>query len=280
MAILAEEWHTAYSTCEISDRLWAEGLRDKALILWNANNVMGFERIDWPRLAYCSHLTAVSRYMKHIMWARGVNPIVIPNGIPSGQIREPDAQLLRALDGVFAGRELLFKIGRYSPDKRWLMAVEALAEEKDRDHPVTAVFRGGLEPHGEEVLGRARSLGLEVHDMELSRDPIEAIGQLNSAPRADIFNITSFMPEPLIAAFYSAASAVLANSGHEPFGLVGLEVMAAGGVAFVGATGEDYAISFFNSVAMDTDDPLQYERGPRCPPLASHHRSGCGLPFQ
>jgi glycosyltransferase involved in cell wall biosynthesis len=31
--------------------------------------------------------------------------------------------------------------------------------------------------------------------------------------------------------------------------------MASGGVAFVGATGEDYAISFENSIVLETDDP-------------------------
>jgi len=50
---------------------------------------------------------------------------------------------------------------------------------------------------------------------------------------------------------------VLANSGHEPFGLVGLEVMAAGGIAFVGSTGEDYAVPYLNSVVLDTDDPSE-----------------------
>jgi hypothetical protein len=54
---------------------------------------------------------------------------------------------------------------------------------------------------------------------------------------------------------YRAADAVLANSGHEPFGLVGLEVMGAGGVAFTGSTGEDYAIPFENALVLDTDDP-------------------------
>jgi len=34
-------------------------------------------------------------------------------------------------------------------------------------------------------------------------------------------------------ALYAAADAVLANSGKEPFGLVGLEVMAAGGIAIL-----------------------------------------------
>ncbi len=80
---------------------------------------------------------------------------------------------------------------------------------------------------------------------------------MEQAPRADIYNVTNFMPRPVVSLLHSAADAVLANSGHEPFGLVGLEVMAAGGVAFVGATGEDYAVSFFNSVVLDTDDPME-----------------------
>jgi glycosyltransferase involved in cell wall biosynthesis len=51
-----------------------------------------------------------------------------------------------------------------------------------------------------------------------------------------------------------AADAVLANSGKEPFGLVGLEVMAAGGIAVCGATGEEYADPFGNAIVCDTSD--------------------------
>ena len=65
------------------------------------------------------------------------------------------------------------------------------------------------------------------------------------------------MSDELISLFYAGADAVLANSGHEPFGLVGLEVMAAGGVAFVGSTGEDYAVPFLNGIVLDTDDPTE-----------------------
>ena len=54
---------------------------------------------------------------------------------------------------------------------------------------------------------------------------------------------------------YRGVDAVLANSGHEPFGLVGLEVMAACGLAFTGSTGEDYAVSFENAICLETDDP-------------------------
>jgi glycosyltransferase involved in cell wall biosynthesis len=257
IAVLAEEWHTAFSACEISDRLWDGGLRGRALMLWNANNVMGFDRIDWARLAYCAQLTTVSKYMKHVMWARDVNPLVIPNGIPSEHIRDADPLLAAEVREAFGDRELVFKIGRFSPDKRWIMAVDALATEKDRGRSVAAVIRGGLEPHGGEVLTRARARGLDVVDIVLGGDPAAAVAQLRQAPRVDIYNVTNFLAEPVVSLLYSSADAVLANSGHEPFGLVGLEVMAAGGVAFLGATGEDYAVSFFNSVVLDTDDPLE-----------------------
>lgn len=256
-AILAEEWHTAYCTCQISDRLWGDGLRDKAMVLWNANNVMGFDRIDWPRLGFCSQVTTVSRYMKHVMWDRSVNPLVIPNGIPSDRIRNADPTFVAALRDAFSGRELVFKIGRFSPDKRWHMALSALAEEKQRGRRIATVIRGGVEPHGLEVLAGARARGLTITDVQLPSDLSEALRALRAAPSADVYNITSFMSDELIALLYSAADAVLANSGHEPFGLVGLEVMAAGGVAFVGSTGEDYAVPYLNSVVLDTDDPAE-----------------------
>jgi hypothetical protein len=98
---------------------------------------------------------------------------------------------------------------------------------------------------------------LVVIDTPLPKDPGEALDALSSAPAADLYNVTSFMSDELISLLYSGADAVLANSGHEPFGLVGLEVMAAGGVAFVGCTGEDYAVPYLNSVALDTDDPSE-----------------------
>src|SRR5262249_27922190 len=50
VVILSEEWHTAEALCRIGDRLWETGLRRHTVLLWNANNTMGFDRIDWPRL--------------------------------------------------------------------------------------------------------------------------------------------------------------------------------------------------------------------------------------
>jgi glycosyltransferase involved in cell wall biosynthesis len=256
-AVLAEEWHTAYSTCQISDRLWAEGLRDKAILLWNANNVMGFDRINWGRLGFCSQITTVSRYMKHVMWDHGVNPLVIPNGIPADRIRTADPELVTQLRAALPGRELVFKIGRFSPDKRWNMAIDALAEEKRRGRGVAAVVRGGMEPHGIEVFANAVAQGLTITDLRLPKDLTKSINAVANAPAADIYNVTTFMADDVISLLYSGADAVLANSGHEPFGLVGLEVMAAAGVAFVGSTGEDYAVPFLNSVVLDSDDPIE-----------------------
>lgn len=260
-AVLAEEWHTAYSTCLISDQLWATGLRDSAVILWNANNIMGFDLIDWPRLGYCSQITTVSRYMKHIMWGRSVNPLVIPNGIPDDRIRRPNGNLVGRLRAAVGCQDLLFKIGRWSPDKRWNMAVEALAQERGRGRDVTMVIRGGIEPHALEVLHNADRLGLSVVDVRLPRDVKGSIEALATLPRGDIYNVQTFMSDELISLFYAGADAVLANSGHEPFGLVGLEVMAAGGIAFVGATGEDYAVPWLNAVVVDSDDPTEISIG-------------------
>jgi len=74
---------------------------------------------------------------------------------------------------------------------------------------------------------------------------------------ADVINLTTFLSDSAVRAMYSASDAVLANSGHEPFGLVGLEVMAAGGIAVTGSTGEDYAEAYRNAVVLETDDPLE-----------------------
>jgi glycosyltransferase involved in cell wall biosynthesis len=65
------------------------------------------------------------------------------------------------------------------------------------------------------------------------------------------------MPSPFLRVIYNAVDGVLANSGREPFGLVGLEAMAAGGIVFTGSTGEDYAIPFVNAFVLETADPME-----------------------
>jgi glycosyltransferase involved in cell wall biosynthesis len=72
-----------------------------------------------------------------------------------------------------------------------------------------------------------------------------------------VINFTSFVSDEMLLLIYAACDAVLANSGHEPFGLVGLEVMAAGVLAVTGSTGEDYAEAYRNALVLETSDPVE-----------------------
>ena len=256
VAVLCEEWHTAVFAHELSDLLHASRLRDRVALLWNANNSFGFEQIDWGSLDYVATITTVSRYMKHLMWPFGVNPLVIPNGIPAGSLTPPDATAVRAIKSAAGAACLAFKIGRFSPDKRWHQAVGAIAELRSEGIPARLLMRGGIEPFGAEVLAYAAQSGLTVVDWhEPVEDASGIVAALSQTGEAPIINLRRFLPDAVIAEVDAAATAVLANSGHEPFGLVGLEVMAAGGVALVGATGEEYARPYGNAIVVETDDP-------------------------
>jgi glycosyltransferase involved in cell wall biosynthesis len=257
VAILGEEWHTAEAVCRISDLLYFNGLRDRAIQFWNANNLFSFYRINWPRLTFTNTVTTVSRYMKHAMWPLGINPLVIPNGIPRRTLDPVDEAAVSRVRKALAGDPLLFKIGRFDPDKRWNMAMEAVARLKGMGlRPLFAV-RGGIEPHGREVLSNARAMGLTIREVTGGGRSVEdCIAALEGAGGdADVLVLSFYLPDEFVRILYRAADAVLANSGHEPFGLVGLEVMGAGGIAFTGSTGEDYAIPFENAMVLDTSDP-------------------------
>lgn len=256
VAVMGEEWQTAEAMCRMSDLLWAAGLRERAVLLWNANNVTGFERIDWVRLALTTAITTVSGYMKHEMWSRGVNPLVIPNGISKRLLTPRGEEQEAMLRSSLGEGHRLCKVARWDPDKRWLAAVEAVARLKAQGQRAVLVARGGLEPHGAEVLGHAHTLGLSVRDVRIEQQCAQAYGRaLAGAMPADVLNITTCIPEGMLQLLYRACDAVLANSGREPFGLVGLEAMAAGGTAFTGHTGEDYASHLHNAIVLETEDP-------------------------
>lgn len=259
--VLAEEWHTAQAVVRLHGLLQEKGLRDQHLLFWNANNTMSFHRVDWLGLNHAAQLTTVSRYMKHLMWQMGLNPLVIPNGIPQPLLESVDLDLVASLRHTLycdGNTVMLFKVGRFDPAKRWLMAVEAAARLKEAGFGVVFPVRGGVEPHGAEVLAYARARGLSVVDVAGNPETEEqVIALLRAAPLADIYNLRFFMSQEMLRLFYRAADTVLANSGHEPFGLVGLEAMAAGGLAFTGITGEEYTLHGRGAVALDTDSPTE-----------------------
>jgi len=260
VVIMGEDWHTAGVISHTSDLLHWFGVREKVLLLWNLNSLMSLHRVNWGRLSFVSTLCTVSKYMKHRMWSLGVNPLVIPNGIPTRHMDPVDEQAVQRLRMIARrgnpNRLFLFKIGRFDPDKRWLMAVEAVARLKESGYPVTLFVRGGIEPHGTEVFQHAYHRGLQIQDVVAQRPNLEqCLDAIEQAPPADIYNLRFFLPEEFVRTTYCAADATLANSGHEPFGLVALEVMAAQGIAVTGSTGEDYAVSFENAIVTETDDP-------------------------
>src|SRR5207237_4814498 len=127
VVVLSEEWHTAEALCRIGDRLWEHGVRRNAVLVWNANNTMGFDRINWPRLNVAATITTVSRYMKHIMWNYGVDPLVIPNGIPTRWMDAPQDEAAAQVRRGMGEGTVLVKVARWDPDKRWKVAIETVA---------------------------------------------------------------------------------------------------------------------------------------------------------
>ena len=68
VVVLGEEWHTSWSMRLVSDLLYYRGLRDRVVMLWNANNTYGFNRIDWAPLNLASTvpLHASQMYAKNV----------------------------------------------------------------------------------------------------------------------------------------------------------------------------------------------------------------------
>ena len=253
LVLLAEEWHTAETVCRVGELLAQRGLRKEAILLWNANNTYSFSRINWDRLSRNAVITTVSNYMRQLMRGHGVEPLVIPNGIQRDLTQPvekvPSDILHRELETDF----VLFKMGRFDPSKGWIKAMETASRLKGMGYSLRFIMRGGMEPYGEHVFAKAQSLGLSVQDVDLSGQSLEgSIRELLAARYTDVLNITSFIPHDFSRIIFASSDAVLADSLHEPFGLVGLEAMASGGVAFVGNTGEDYARDLDNSVVLET----------------------------
>ena len=164
----------------------------------------------------------------------------------------PDA--VRALRAALDCDLWFFKLGRMDPDKGWIPAVEAVYRLRQQGVNARLIMRAGsLESHGAEVYRHLAWRKMHPQDVATADTSVGGIATaLGSAdPEAAVLNLQFFVPDDVLSVFYAAADGVLANSGYEPFGLVGLETMAAGGVAYVGSTGEDYALPLQNCVILD-----------------------------
>ena len=263
--VLAEEWHTAHAVLHLDWLLRKAGMRDRVAIFWNANNTFGFDRIDWPRLDAAATLVTVSRYMRQRMRAERVDPIVIPNGLSPESLMTPDPVAVAKLRSQLEDRVLLAKIARWDPDKRWLLAVDTLAQLKREGQAPLLLARGGIESHEHEVIARGRQLGLRIEERRSAEPGVAGLLHvLNDIRQVDMIVLRSHLDPAARGVLLRGADAVLANSEHEPFGLVGLETMAVGGLACTGASGEDYAIDGQNALVLHEDDPREFVSLFRC----------------
>ncbi|MGH7641736.1 MAG: glycosyltransferase [Candidatus Dormibacteria bacterium] len=254
--LLFEEWQTAEWAQSTFELLSERELGHRCLVLWNANNQFGFERMDWVGLEQSAGITTISRHMRLLVGGFGVDPIVIPNGIPEEYLAPVDAVAVATLREAAGPSPVLLKVGRFHRDKRWVQAVRALGELRAAQVAVRLLARGGNEHYRQDVMAAARVAGLRVAQWDEEVNEVDDLAEaLRATPEVDLLELTRFLPEKLLPVLYASSLAVLANSGFEPFGLVGLETMAAGGVAVVGGTGEDYARHLHNSLVIETDSP-------------------------
>jgi glycosyltransferase involved in cell wall biosynthesis len=84
------------------------------------------------------------------------------------------------------------------------------------------------------------------------------LSMLESLRDVDVLSLRSPLDPDSRRMLFYASDAVLANSRHEPFGLVGLETMAVGGIACTGCSGEDYAVPGRNALVLETSDPREF----------------------
>lgn len=262
--VLCEEWQTAECACRLSDLLALRGIRSRVVLAWNANNPYGFERIDWRRLAASATMTTISRHMRSIIRACGADARVIPNGLPGDAFEAVPRSHISHVRAAIADRPdvgLLFKMARWEREKGWTQALDAIARTRTHDAareraPVLIARSGGPSQEGGPLTVEAQARGLRVHSFDTEQAFMIGLGDVTRAG-ADVVNLRFGVSPSLARTLYAASDGVLANSVSEPFGLVGLEAMAAGGVAFTGGTGEDYAVPGRNAVVLETLDPAE-----------------------
>jgi glycosyltransferase involved in cell wall biosynthesis len=259
VTILFEDWQTADTAIATHLLLRLAGLRSSASLLWNSNNTYGYHEVDFRSLEQSAVITTISRFMRaETLRLAGVDPQILPNGIAERYLRPLPPQHPRTLRAAFGARPTFVKVARFDADKRWLWAIDAIAALRDQGQRPRLLMRGSRSDYADVVQARIRAGRLSVERLVLPAEaPVQDVAAAIRGSEADVAFLDFFIAENVLRALYAAADGVLANSEKEPFGLVGLEVMASGGVAFVGRTGEDYAIPYGNSVVVQTDDPRE-----------------------
>jgi hypothetical protein len=115
------------------------------------------------------------------------------------------------------------KVARWDPNKRWLMAVEMVVAMKQLGWRALLIARDGVDAHGAEVLAAAAG-GLSIAEGGCPKGGVRGLLRvLEPVEGVDIVSLVSPLDAGSCQLLFHSAAAVLANSAHEPFGLVGLE---------------------------------------------------------
>ncbi len=256
--VLFEDWQTAGAAIGTAALLAARGLGGHASLLWTANNTYGLERVNLAALGRATTVVTVSRFMRAELGRLGQDAALLPNGISERWLRPLPDEAVRDLRAALGGRPTFVKVARFDPDKRWLWAIGAIGALRDAGIGARLLMRGSRSDHATEIYDRVATLGLSLEHLTLGPEaPLPEVAAALARTSADVVSLDFFVAEGVLRTLYAAADGVLANSEKEPFGLVGLEVMAVGGIAYVGRTGEDYAVPQGNSIVVQTDDPRE-----------------------
>ena len=264
VVILGEEWQTAEAMCCIHDLLHMYRLRDKVKMLWNANETYGFEQVDWEYLSRAAAITVVREHMKQVLLERGINPVVIPNGIPDvflGEANQTDiSQIRKSL-----GTDVIFsKVSRWRQDRGWKIAVDAIHKLNKVGESASLLACVGVETDRKRIAHQSaaygmgmKSINLEIYSQKSYPNAAfedDSIPYFKALPRgsenADILNIAFPVPLALLSKLYRVSDVVLANSDHDPFAL-DMEAMAAGAIVFVGRKAEGHIRHMYNAVVLD-----------------------------
>ena len=264
VVILGEEWQTAEAMCCIHDLLHMYHLRDKAVMFWNANEIYGLEQIDWDYLSRATTITVVSEYMKQIMLKRSINPVVIANGIPEVLLEEVSKADISRMRETLDTETIFTKVARWREDKGWKPAVRAIHNLNKLGESSKLLAHPAMESDRQKITHQAKSLGLVMKNIYLDGDPkkhyLRAVSKQDFTPyfealsqgsTADILNLLFPLPPSFLRVLYQASDVVLASSGHDPFGLAGMEAIAAGAVVFTSRSAEGHAEHMGNAIVLN-----------------------------
>jgi glycogen synthase len=130
-----------------------------------------------------------------------------------------------------------------------------------------------MEPDRQKIAHQVKSLGLVIKNIHLDGNPQKHylraeyeqdftpyFEALSKGVKADILNLLFPIPPSFLRVLYQASDVVLASSGHDPFGLAGMEAIAAGAVVFTSRSAAGYAEHMGNAIVLNnyTAEEIQF----------------------